>query len=57
MPPQDRFVAETTLRVRYAEVDTMGIVHHSHYVVYFEEGRSNFARQHGRSYSEFEQSG
>lgn len=27
------------IRVRYAEVDQMGVVHHSRYWVYFEMGR------------------
>jgi YbgC/YbaW family acyl-CoA thioester hydrolase len=29
---------QTTLRVRYAETDQMGIVHHANYAQYFEEG-------------------
>jgi acyl-CoA thioester hydrolase len=57
LPPTDRFVAETTFRVRYAEVDAMHIVHHSQYIIYFEEGRSDFARQCGRPYSGFEEAG
>ena len=55
--PTDRFVAETTFHVRYAETDAMGIIHHASYIVYFEEGRSNYARQRGSHYAEFEQSG
>jgi len=39
-------LTETSIRVRYAETDMMRIVHHSAYVVYLEEGRSNLARQH-----------
>ncbi len=57
LPPVDRFVAETTLHVRYAETDAMGIIHHASYIVYFEEGRSNYARQRGSDYATFEQSG
>lgn len=57
MPPTDTFVAETTLRVRYAETDAMGIVHHASYIVYFEEGRSEYSRQRGSDYASFEQSG
>jgi acyl-CoA thioester hydrolase len=53
----DQFVAENTFYVRYAETDAMGIVHHASYIVYFEEGRSNYARQRGHSYADFEQSG
>ncbi|MFN8451183.1 MAG: hypothetical protein U0521_22030 [Anaerolineae bacterium] len=40
----DHVVKETTFYVRYAETDAMGIVHHASYIVYFEEGRSNYAR-------------
>lgn len=57
MPPTDCFVAETTLRVRYKETDMMGFVHHSNYLAYFEEGRSEYARQRGTPYSEFERAG
>ena len=57
MAATDRFVAEITFHVRYAETDAMGIVHHASYIVYFEEGRSNYARQRGHPYAEFEKSG
>lgn len=50
-------VAETTFRVRYAETDQMGIVHHASYVVWLEEGRSHFMRAQGCSYTEFEREG
>lgn len=49
--------AETTFHVRYAETDQMGIVHHSAYIVWFEEGRSALSRHLGRPYAEFEQTG
>jgi acyl-CoA thioester hydrolase len=55
--PTDRFVAETTFRVRYAETDAMGIVHHSSYIIYFEEGRSSYSRQRGSDYASFERGG
>ncbi len=50
-------VVETTFHVRYAETDQMGIVHHSAYVVWLEEGRSQWLRHHGKSYVEFEAEG
>ncbi|MEW5960251.1 MAG: thioesterase family protein [Chloroflexota bacterium] len=50
-------VIETTFRVRYAETDQMGIVHHASYVVWLEEGRSNWMRAHGSSYAQFEKEG
>ncbi len=57
MAPQDRFVAETTFHVRYAETDAMRIVHHSSYIVYFEEARSDYTRQRGSDYANFEKEG
>jgi len=50
-------IGETTFHVRYAETDQMGIVHHGVYPVWFEEGRSSFARQLGWPYSRFEEDG
>ena len=47
----------TELTVRYAETDAQGIVHHANYLVWFEEGRSEFLRQNGFCYSELEKSG
>jgi acyl-CoA thioester hydrolase len=49
--------AETLLTVRYAETDAQGIVHHANYLVWFEEGRSDFLRQKGLSYGGMEKSG
>ena len=46
---------ETQIRVRYAETDQMGIVHHSNYLVWFELGRSEFCRARGFSYKEMEE--
>jgi len=53
----EKFVAETSFNVRYAETDAMGIVHHASYIVWFEEGRSHYMRQKGTSYADFERSG
>lgn len=46
---------ETNIRVRYAETDKMGIVHHSNYYVWFELGRSDYCRARGFSYLEMEE--
>ena len=48
---------ETTFHVRYAETDAMGIVHHSTYVVWFEEGRSHYLRARGADYARLEEDG
>ena len=53
----DNEIVETTFYVRYAETDQMGIVHHSHYVVWMEEGRSEYMRRNGLDYVAIEQSG
>jgi acyl-CoA thioester hydrolase len=45
---------EAEIRVRYAETDQMGIVHHSNYLIWFESGRSDLCRQKGFSYKEME---
>jgi acyl-CoA thioester hydrolase len=47
-------VCETTLRVRYAETDRMGVVYHSNYIIWFEVGRVEMFRHLGFTYSEME---
>lgn len=51
------FVSETPLRVRYAETDAMGVVHHASYIIWFEVGRSDWLRQQGTSYADVEAGG
>lgn len=46
---------ETEIRVRYAETDKMGIVHHANYLIWFESGRSEFCRARGFSYKDMEE--
>ena len=53
--PAQPKVYETTLRVRYAETDQMGVVYHSNYIVWFEVGRVEMMRELGFTYSEMEQ--
>ena len=47
----------TDIRVRYAETDAMGIVHHSAYIVWIELGRSDLLRELGSGYTEWERRG
>ena len=54
---EERFVSESRFRVRYAETDAMKIVHHSSYIVWFEEGRSEYMRQMGFPYTKLEAMG
>ena len=48
---------ETNVRVRYAETDRMGLLHHANYIVYFELARTEMLRSKGVSYREVEDSG
>ena len=45
------------IRVRYPEVDAMGVLHHSRYWVYFEMGRTELLRSKGISYRDCEEKG
>lgn len=45
------------IRVRYAETDRMGLLHHATYFVYFEMGRTELLRRRGVSYREIEDAG
>jgi acyl-CoA thioester hydrolase len=51
------FVAETQVRVRYAETDQMGVVYHSNYFPYFESARVEAIRQVGFTYADMEKMG
>jgi len=46
--------ADTTIRVRYAETDQMGVAYHSNYFVWFEVGRVELCRQLGFEYAKME---
>ena len=48
---------ETPVRVRYGEVDRMGVLHHRHYLTYFENGRTAMLRDLGASYRDVEDAG
>ena len=50
---------ETTssVRVRYAETDKMGVVYYSNYLIWFEIGRTDWLRATGRTYREIEADG
>jgi acyl-CoA thioester hydrolase len=49
--------SSTTIRVRYAETDAMGIVHHAVYPVWMELGRSDLLRMMGQGYAQWEAQG
>jgi acyl-CoA thioester hydrolase len=45
---------DTTVRVRYAETDQMGVVYHANYLVWFEVGRVELMRALGVEYKRME---
>src|SRR3954453_21991324 len=48
---------EITIRVRYAETDRMGLLHHANYLVYFEQARTELLRAQGIAYKDLEDQG
>lgn len=51
------FITETKVRVRYAEVDQMGVVYHGNYFAYFETARAESIRHLGFTYADMEKIG
>ena len=47
----------STLRVRYAETDKMGVAYYANYFVWFEVGRADLLRSLGWTYREMEHAG
>src|SRR5205823_7893786 len=50
-------IAESRVRVRYAETDQMGVTYYANYLVWFEVGRTDLLRHNGWSYREMELDG
>ena len=50
-------IKSTELKVRYAETDQMGVVHHAVYPIWFEACRTDFMEQLGYPYSRIEEEG
>jgi len=48
---------EIEVRVRYAETDAMGVLHHANYLIYFEMGRTEMLRASGGNYRKMEEMG
>jgi acyl-CoA thioester hydrolase len=48
---------EIQIRVRYAETDRMGLLHHANYLVYFEQARTELLRARGIAYKDLEDQG
>lgn len=51
------YKSKTKIKVRYAETDQMGIVHHSIHYVYFEAAREDFISASGIRYIDMEELG
>jgi acyl-CoA thioester hydrolase len=45
---------QTSIRVRYAETDQMGVAYYANYLVWFEVGRTDWLRQAGATYRDME---
>lgn len=44
-------------KIRFNEVDPLGIVWHGHYIRFFEDGRESFGLEHGLSYMQIYEQG
>jgi acyl-CoA thioester hydrolase len=47
-------IHELKIRIPYADIDQMGVVYYSNYLVYFERGRTEFFRDIGIAYKAIE---
>jgi acyl-CoA thioester hydrolase len=52
-PPEGVTVSRVPIRIRFAETDLMGIVHHANYLLYFEEARVEYLSRRGLFYTEW----
>jgi acyl-CoA thioester hydrolase len=50
-------VTKSSVRVRYAETDKMGVVYYANYLIWFEVGRTDWLRETGVTYREMEADG
>jgi acyl-CoA thioester hydrolase len=52
-PMVPQLINRTETRVRFSEVDSMGVVWHGNYIRYFEDGRESFGSEYGINYLDF----
>jgi len=57
LPRETPPTSTSTVRVRYAETDKMGVVYYANYFVWFEVARADLLRSLGWSYREMELAG
>lgn len=55
MSMSEEFACRT--RVRYGETDRMGVAYYGRYLDWFEMGRTELCRAHGKSYTQWEKEG
>lgn len=49
----DELVCRAETRVRFSDVDSMGVVWHGNYIKFFEDGREAFGNMYGINYMDF----
>jgi len=52
-PKEGVTVSRVPIRVRFAETDLMGIVHHASYLIYIEEARVEYLLRRGANYADW----
>lgn len=50
LPVETALIDRTETRIRFSEVDSIGIVWHGHFVKYLEDGRESFGRKYHLGY-------
>lgn len=57
LSPEASVIHEVRHRVNYSEVDQMGVAYHARYLVWLDMARTEYLRQQGMTYREFEERG
>lgn len=50
---KEELICRTKTRIRFSDVDSMGVVWHGNYMRYFEDGREAFGSKYGINYMDF----
>jgi acyl-CoA thioester hydrolase len=56
-PREGATIHSSSLRVRYAETDSMGVAYYANYLIWFEVARTDLLRGHGLRYRDLEARG
>ena len=57
IPVETGLIDRTEIRIRFSEVDSIGIVWHGHFVKYLEDGRESFGRKYSLGYFDVHEQG